>query len=461
MRFLGLEIKLPAITKAPPPAVYSVPTNRTWRTIFESFPGAWQRNVEVNMVDVTSHYAVFACLTLIASDISKLGRPEFKRKAGDIWQVVPSAAYDPVLREPNQFQTPNQFWESWVLSKLWKGNTYALKARDDRNVVTRLWVLDPCRVTPLVSESGDVWYQIQQDNISGVKEASRVVPASEIIHDRMNCIFHPLVGIPPLYAAALAAQMGLNITREGAIFFQNRRIPGGILTTPNTIPDDTAERLKREWDRGNGDDQIGNTRVLGDGLEFKSMSPTATDSQMLEQLRWTAEAVCSVFHVPLYKIGIGAPLNSSVESLNLEYYAQAIQRQLEDIEACLLRGLEMKAGTKVEFDQEGLYRMDTLSKANSVNILRTAGVMSPNEGRAKFDLPPAPGGNSPYLQQQNYSLEALAKRDAQEDPFKTNTQAQLPAPSSPEPTEDSEDDDSGDQQRAYLEASVKKRLIAA
>jgi phage portal protein BeeE len=44
-------------------------------------------------------------------------------------------------------------------------------------------------------------------------------------------------------------------------------------------------------------------------------------------------------------------------------------------------------------------------------------VMSPNEGRAKFDLKPVEGGAQPYLQQQNYSLEALAKRDAQADPF--------------------------------------------
>jgi phage portal protein BeeE len=53
------------------------------------------------------------------------------------------------------------------------------------------------------------------------------------------------------------------------------------------------------------------------------------------------------------------------------------------------------------------------------------GVMSPDEGRAKFNLGPVPGGNTPYLQQQNYSLAALAKRDAQEDPFRT-----APAPAS-------------------------------
>jgi hypothetical protein len=39
------------------------------------------------------------------------------------------------------------------------------------------------------------------------------------------------------------------------------------------------------------------------------------------------------------------------------------------------------------------------------------------------------GGDSAYLQQQNFSLEALAKRDAQPDPFGTS-----PKPPAPEPT---------------------------
>ena len=34
-------------------------------------------------------------------------------------------------------------------------------------------------------------------------------------------------------------------------------------------------------------------------------------------------------------------------------------------------------------------------------------------------MPPTPGGESPYLQMQNYSLAALAKRDASDDPFES------------------------------------------
>jgi len=465
MRFFGFEITRPSreLTVKAPPGLSMVPTarGRGWTTIFEPFAGAWQRNIKLDLVNVTSNHAVFACMTLIAGDVSKLGSPEFKRKVGEIWKEDDSSAYDPVLREPNQFQTPNQFWENWILSKLWKGNTYVLKGRDDRNVVRRMWILDPCAVTVLLSTGGDVFYQLDQDNLSGVA-TSTVVPASEIIHDRMNCLFSPLIGISPLYAAGLAATLGLNIQTNAATFFANRSLPGGIITTPNTIPQETAERLKREWENRYGPegDNTGKTAVLGDGLEFKPMAVTATDSQMLEMAKVTAEWVCSVFHVPLYMIGAGpVPVSNNVEALNLWYYSQAIQKQLEDIEACLMRGLEMKSGTKVEFCTDGLIRMDTISQATTVDVLSKAGIISPNEGRARFDLPPVEGGKSPYLQQQNFSLEALAKRDAQDDPFKTQappTPAQ-PTPPSGDPTNDNS---GGDNQRDII-PSIKDILRKA
>jgi hypothetical protein len=38
-------------------------------TIRESFAGAWQRNIEINNQQVLSYGTVWACVTLIASDI--------------------------------------------------------------------------------------------------------------------------------------------------------------------------------------------------------------------------------------------------------------------------------------------------------------------------------------------------------------------------------------------------------
>ena len=48
-----------------------------------------------------------------------------------------------MLRKPNRYQTRIKFVEQWMMSKLTAGNTYVLKQRDERSVVTALYVLDP------------------------------------------------------------------------------------------------------------------------------------------------------------------------------------------------------------------------------------------------------------------------------------------------------------------------------
>jgi hypothetical protein len=78
----------------------------------------------------------------------------------------------------------------------------------------------------------------------------------------------------------------------------------------------------------------------------------------------------------------------------------------------------------VELDLEGLLRMDSATryKAHSDGI--AGGWLAPNEARECEDLPPIPGGETPYLQQQNYSLAALAKRDNKTEDANANVQAQ-------------------------------------
>ena len=63
--------------------------------------------------------------------------------------------------------------------------------------------------------------------------------------------------------------------------------------------------------------------------------------------------------------------------------------------------------------------------------------MTPNEARFKyFGLGPVAGGDSCFLQQQMFSLEALAERDAAA-PFSKPT----PAPSADAPAEDDPSDE--------------------
>lgn len=413
MRFLGLDITRRKRTPA-----QRVGSRNVMGWVQEPFTGAWQMNQEVKLESVLSFAPVARCIALIAGDVAKMPVRMMRFTADRIWIEEDNPAYSPVLRKPNGWQNRIQFFTNWMESKLIHGNTYILKQRDGRGMVSAMHVLDPLYVKVLVATDGGVYYELSRDDLAHQHSVSVTVPASEIIHDRMNTFYHPLVGTSPLANCGLAATQGIAIQNTSARFFTNNSAPGGVLTAPGTIDDDTAGRLKADWEQNYTGKNLGKVAVLGDGLRYEPMAVKATDAQLIEQLKMTGETVCTAFGVPSYKAGVGpAPTYDNVEALNLQYYTDALQIHIESIEELLDQGLGIARPLGTEFDLDYMFRMDTVALVKAEAEAVKAGIKGPNESRRRFSLPPVAGGSIPYLQQQNYSLEALAKRDAKGDPW--------------------------------------------
>ena len=381
--------------------------------IREGFSGAWQRSIPTPVTDVLAYSAVFSCVTLIATDIAKMGLRVVEELADGTRRPAVRARQLAVLKKPNHYQTRIQFVLQWLISKLTWGNTYVLKERNGRTEVIAMYVLDPCRVQPLVAPNGDVYYSLSGDVLAGIEAGIPAIPASEIIHDVMYPLFHPLIGISPIYACGLAAVQGLRIQTGSAKFFANGANLGGVLTAPGAISNETAQRLKEFWEQKYvGAENTGKVAVLGDGLKFEGMTMKSTDAQLIEQLKWTAENVCTAYHVPAYKVGVGTPpAYNNIEALDQQYYSQCLQILIESIEALLDEGLDVEAPVSTEFDLDDLLRMDSATLIDVQAKGVGAGIIAPNEARKKLNLPPVKGGDSPLMQQQNYSLAALDARD--------------------------------------------------
>lgn len=411
------------------------PSNRGWTSVFswigESFAGAWQRNIEIKNPTVLAYYAVFSCISLIASDISKMP-PGLKAKGSDgVWKDMHDAKIDRLFNKPNAFQNRIQFLETWINSKLCHGNTYVMKIKNAAGVITELRILDPDKVTPLVAEDGSVFYQINPDNISGLP-AQVTVPAREIIHDRFNCLFHPLIGVSPIYACGMAAMQGKHILESSAFFFKNGGKPGGVITIPGTVSEEKAREIKDKWDSGYTGENAGKTGLLSGGAEYKAVTMSAVDAETVKQSKLSAEICCSAFHVPAYKVGVGEmPSYDNIESLEQQYYSQCLQVLIESIEVLLDEAFDLDGKRGVELDISSLLRMDSERRMKTLGEGVKNTILTPNEARKRENLSPVDGGDALYLQQQNFSLPALARRDASDDPFKTSSARQA------DPQEDS------------------------
>ena len=441
----------------------------TWRLITEPFAGAWQRNIEESRGDLITYPTLYACVSRISSDIGKLPFSLRRRDRSGVWVEVPLDGRAAVLRKPNGFQTAAQFRECWSLSKLMNGNTFVLKQRDASGAVVALYVLDAERVLPMVTDAGNVYYQLQTDKLAklpdGYPAENLIVPATEIIHDRCMTVHHPLIGVPPLAAAHWPALKNMKIMRSATEFFANNAQPGGLLTAPAGMSAKDAEEVKDYWNKEFSGPHAGKVAIIGADMKFTPFAMKSIDAQMIEQMRYSDEQICQPFGIPPFKVGIGSiPSGLGVDGLNQLYYADALQTHIEHMEALLDDGLGVSAPLGIELDLDPLLRMDEAKRAEVETKLVGGKIKTPDEGRQRFNLPPTGGGDTLWGQNQDYPLGMLADRASWDPAMQA---ASAPAPAEPSPAALSEEDrqalDDIKAHRATQRAisAMRKRLEAA
>jgi HK97 family phage portal protein len=363
-----------------------------------------------------SFSAVYSCVNIISSDVSKLPI--------NVWRTLPKggrtlASDHPIqamLQYPNPYQTHIDFFAYFMVSLLLAGNAYALITRDGRGMVSRMDVLNPYFVRPLVAVTGDVFYQVSHSqsialvsDLSPPGEDGRyVIPQSEIIHHRVMCVDHPLVGVTPLYAAALAATVGLRAGQSAAEFFANMGRPSGLLTAPGKVSKELADRLRAEWDKNYGPGQTGKTAMLGDGLKWEAITISAVDSQLLELLKWGISDVARVYRVPGFLLGeLDKVTYRNSETLMRTYYSGCLQYHLEALEARFAAAFGLAKGVELEFDVDAILRTDLDVRFAAYREGITSGFLCINEARAKEGLASVEGGDEPMMQIQYAPLSTL------------------------------------------------------
>lgn len=431
----------------------------------ETFAGEWQTGSRstggVTRKSPLAHSAVYTCINNIASDISKLPlRVMRPRASGEGREPHTNHPLTRLFTKPNNYQTSLQFLQHYLGSKLWTGNAYVILFRDARGVAESMHALDPTTVTPSITEDGSVWYHVKADRLNRLAE-DLYIPARDIIHDRAITLFHPLIGVSPLYAAAVSASIGNSISANSEQFFQNMSRASGTLTAPGEIPQTTADRLKKEWDGNYSGLGFGKVAVLGSGLEWKPLTINAADAQLIEQLRFTVEDIGRVYRVPSFMLGETKLTYRNSEQLARMYYQGCLSYHIEALEQCFNQKFEVDRGIEIEFDLSPLFRLETDLRYDTHSKALNAGIKSINEVRADEDLPPVKGGEEPRLQMQYVPLSTINAAAAAAMGAQPGA-APAPAPT-PEPEDDDEEDDDETVEDATEEyiARVHAKILAA
>ena len=371
--------------------------------------GAWQmnRNHPHAGLELVAFSAVYACVNVISSDVAKLPIQIFKvDQSNGARTLQRSDYYSMLFRTPNEYQTHSDLLYAFVQSYLLQGNAYCYAGkRNGRGETTELHVLNPYRVKALIASDGSVFYECAEDFLAGLAP-NTIVPERDMIHHRLPLVpGFPLVGVTPIFAAAASSAVGIQILRDSQQFFANSARPSGLLQSTINLGDEQKRKAKEEWDIAYRGREYGKVAILPNGLDWKPITITAQDAQLIEQLRWSVEDVARVFRVPTFMLGdVSKVTYRNSEQLARAYLTGCLAGHIEALEERFERAFQFPPNFEIKFDLTQLLRTEIDVRFTAYQQALNAGWQSINEVRAQEGLEPVPGGEEPRVQMQYVPL---------------------------------------------------------
>ena len=390
----------------------------------------WQEGK--NVQKFTGETAIVqACVDAYAQTIASLYGEHYRYDSEGSKERMSSTALARCLHQPNEYQTRSDFMLNLVKDLLLNGNAFVYGIRNNRNEFESLHLLRSNNTAPYIDpESKAVFYAAGENPFLG--ELDVLIPSRDIMHIRLYCPRHPLVGVSPIDNAATSIAANAAITGHQATFFNNMSRPSGVLSTEMKLNADQMKQLRMAWEAQSTNINSGQIPILGSGIKWEPLSISSQDAQLVQAFQMTIEDIARAFRVPLPLVGdYRHATYNNVEQLIASWLSTGLGFVLEHIELSFDKFFGLPRGQFTEFDVDTLLRTDFAGRVDGFTKAIQQGLMTPNEARAKMGgLPAIDKGDVVYAQAQ---MQPLGYEPPKPEPVA------VPA-DSPEPVEEPEQD---------------------
>ncbi|AMO58121.1 portal protein [Endozoicomonas montiporae] len=335
--------------------------------------------------------AVFGCIRVLSESVGMLPCHLFEQKGDRKEKAVNHSLYKLLSVKPNDYMTPQEFWELLVACLCLKGNFYGYKVRT-MGKVSEILPFDPDCVEPKLDSNHKPVYKVT------FKDGSQdVLTQDQIWHVRILTL-DGLTGLSPISFARQAISLGLDTEQFGAQLFKNGAVGSGALETDDQLSDEAYKRLKEDFEaRHQGMENMHKPFILEKGLKWNQITMKAEDTQFLETRKFQKDEICAIFRVPPHMI---ANLEKATFS-NIEHQAQSfvnysLMPYLTRIEQRINIGLlndKDQGRFYAKFNAGALLRGDMKSRFEAYASGIQWSIYSPNDCRELEDLNPREGGD--------------------------------------------------------------------
>ncbi|MDI4663690.1 phage portal protein [Xanthobacter autotrophicus] len=384
------EIKAAPSLPAPTPATS---TDAAWlsQLIGATLPDNGTLQVTVNEATAMNCTAVRCAVQSIAEAVGQLPLITYKRgKDGSKDRATEHPLFNVLRNRSSDVYSAQNFKEQLTRDALLYGNGFALINRSGDFV--ELWRIPPTAVTVELDEiTYAPLYKVRHGDNREV-----IYQPHEIFH-LMGPSLDGLIGASPIQQGKHAIELALILEEHGLALFRNRAAPSGVVTVDPGLKADQLKALKEAWKAAVGGRKNGDIAMVPGGSGFTPFNFTSTDAQYLELRRFAVTEIARLFRVPphmLFDLERGTWAN--VGEMGAEFLTYSLRPWLarwENEVAMKLFREDERDTYFAEFLSDDLTRMDIAARADAYSKLISSRVLSPNEARAKENLPPYEGGD--------------------------------------------------------------------
>lgn len=321
--------------------------------------------------------------------------------------------YRIVHDQPNPEQDSMVFFDSQIALQVGWGNCYAEIERFAGEIVA-LWPIHPSRI-PLrnitrnsyspgeivVGEPGEIVYWVNSDD-----GTSTPIPASSMLHVAGVLSRNGITGRSIVHLGKNALGIAQATEDHAGAFFKNGASPNIAIKSPKTVGEETAKRLRQQWQEiFGGVKNHYKTLLLEDGMEAVPFTLSPEASQLIMSRQFSVNEISRLLRVPPHMLSdLSRATFSNIEEMGQEFVVYSLMPWIVRWEKALFRQLltpEEQKKYRFKWNVMGLLRGNQAARSAFYQVLFNMGALSPNDIRELEDLNPVDGGDQRFVPANN------------------------------------------------------------
>jgi len=382
--------------------VWKLKQNDVEKRVYDVIIEPWQEkygiekppDIETYGKVYTANEWVYICVNTIAeaSNDVELIVEERKVVKGEVVYEKVTDTDHPIYQlfdRVNENTTEGEFKELTLSALSLQGNGYWWKVFDTMGIPRQLYFLRPDWMKVIPSKEGLVkGYEF--DN--GFQK--EYFEKEEILHFKTYDPRSYFYGLSPISAARTTVIADIYAKIYQKNFFANSSRPGGILRTDQNMQEPDIRKLEKRWEIAHkGPKQAFRTAILTGGMDYKSISLSAQESDFINQLKYFRETILGIFRIPPAMVNLYEYANyANAEAQRKIFWTDVMMKKMGRISSYINEFLIYPVWGnqyRVRYDYSGIEVLQESldQKLERITKAIELGMLSPNQGDEMMGWP--------------------------------------------------------------------------